>query len=163
VIPSPRRFALIAIPDQDGIYLFHLSKSFGGMLLLHLRHQPSMSQYRRPSCHPLQPLRMADEDTNLKFQQTLMSLFRSSSSGADIFCSFSMVYRPISRYLRLFSDRILRVLIYSALDALPVQEREAVNAICGFSSSSHPRRELVFQGLLTMRCFSQLSLGSSVN
>ncbi|KAJ8580757.1 hypothetical protein M405DRAFT_833734, partial [Rhizopogon salebrosus TDB-379] len=43
------------------------------------------------------------------------------------------------------------------LDALPVQEREAVTAICGFSSSSHPRRELVFQGLLTIRCFSQLS------
>ncbi|KAJ8587229.1 hypothetical protein M405DRAFT_821957, partial [Rhizopogon salebrosus TDB-379] len=30
--------------------------------------------------------------------------------------------------------------------------------ICGFSSSSHPRRELVFQGHLTMRCFSQFSL-----
>ncbi|KAJ8597826.1 hypothetical protein M405DRAFT_803295, partial [Rhizopogon salebrosus TDB-379] len=45
-----------------------------------------------------------------------------------------------------------------SLDALPVQEREAVNAICDFSSSSHPRRELVFQGLLTMCRFSQLSL-----
>ncbi|KAJ8579287.1 hypothetical protein M405DRAFT_835945 [Rhizopogon salebrosus TDB-379] len=44
-----------------------------------------------------------------------------------------------------------------SLNALPVQEREAVNAICGFSSSSHPWRELLFQGL-TMRCFTQLSL-----
>ncbi|KAJ8597831.1 hypothetical protein M405DRAFT_803310, partial [Rhizopogon salebrosus TDB-379] len=34
----------------------------------------------------------------------------------------------------------------------------AVNAICDISSSSHPRRELVFQGLLTIRRFSQLSL-----
>ncbi|KAJ8591891.1 hypothetical protein M405DRAFT_813652, partial [Rhizopogon salebrosus TDB-379] len=41
------------------------------------------------------------------------------------------------------------------LDVLPLQEREAVTAIYGFSSS-HPRR-FVFQGLLTIRCFSQLS------
>jgi F-box/WD-40 domain protein MET30 len=47
--------------------------------------------------------------------------------------------------------------ILQSLDALSVQEREAVT-ICGFSSSSHPRRELVFQERLTMRCFSQLSL-----
>ncbi|KAJ8590955.1 hypothetical protein M405DRAFT_860955 [Rhizopogon salebrosus TDB-379] len=45
----------------------------------------------------------------------------------------------------------------SSLDALSVQEREAVT-VCGFSSSSHPRRELVFRGRLTMRCFYQLSL-----
>lgn len=40
-----------------------------------------------------------------------------------------------------------------------MQEREAVNAIwSNFSSSSHPRRALILQGLLTMCCFSQLSL-----
>ncbi|KAH7930893.1 WD40 repeat-like protein [Leucogyrophana mollusca] len=49
--------------------------------------------------------------------------------------------------------------LQQSLDALPVQEREAVNAIwSNFSSSSHPRRELILQGLLTMCCFSQLSL-----
>ncbi|KAJ8585361.1 hypothetical protein M405DRAFT_413802 [Rhizopogon salebrosus TDB-379] len=45
------------------------------------------------------------------------------------------------------------------LDAFRVQsaERETVSVICGFSSS-HPKRELVFQGLPTMHYFSQLSL-----
>lgn len=42
---------------------------------------------------------------------------------------------------------------------MPFEEREAVNAIwSNFSSSSHPRRALILQGLLTMCCFSQLSL-----
>jgi len=46
-----------------------------------------------------------------------------------------------------------------SLDALPLEEREAVNAVwSNFSSSSHPRRALILQGLLTMCCFSQLSL-----
>lgn len=46
-----------------------------------------------------------------------------------------------------------------ALDALPVEEREAVNTVwTNFSSSPHPRRALILQGLLTMCCFSQLSL-----
>ena len=46
-----------------------------------------------------------------------------------------------------------------SLDALPFAEREAVNAVwSNFSSSSHPRRALILQGLLTMCCFSQLSL-----
>ncbi|KAF8906063.1 WD40-repeat-containing domain protein [Gymnopilus junonius] len=42
---------------------------------------------------------------------------------------------------------------------LKLQQREAVNAVwSNFSSSSHPRRALILQGLLTMCCFSQLSL-----
>jgi len=46
-----------------------------------------------------------------------------------------------------------------SLDALPFAERQAVNAVwSNFSSSSHPRRALILQGLLTMCCFSQLSL-----
>ncbi|KAF7295134.1 hypothetical protein MIND_01051900 [Mycena indigotica] len=43
--------------------------------------------------------------------------------------------------------------------ALPLDEREKVSTIwANFSSSSHPRRELILHGLLTMCCFSQLSL-----
>ena len=45
------------------------------------------------------------------------------------------------------------------LDALPLKERETVNMIwSNFSSSSHPSRALILQGILTMCCFSQLSL-----
>ncbi|OAX33656.1 WD40 repeat-like protein [Rhizopogon vinicolor AM-OR11-026] len=57
------------------------------------------------------------------------------------------------------ADEGTNLKLQQSLDALPVQEREAVNAIwSGFSSSSHPRRDLILQGLLTMCCFSQLSL-----
>ncbi|CAE6520555.1 unnamed protein product [Rhizoctonia solani] len=46
-----------------------------------------------------------------------------------------------------------------SLDALPIAEREAVSSMwSAFSSSSHPRRALILQGLLTMCCFSQLSM-----
>lgn len=45
-----------------------------------------------------------------------------------------------------------------ALDALPVEDREAINTVWSiFSSSPHPRRALILQGVLTMCCFSQLS------
>lgn len=45
------------------------------------------------------------------------------------------------------------------LDALPLPEREAVNRIWStFSSSSHANRGLILKGILTMCCFSQLSL-----
>ncbi|KZT03401.1 WD40 repeat-like protein [Laetiporus sulphureus 93-53] len=57
------------------------------------------------------------------------------------------------------ADEGTNLKLQQALDALPVEEREAVNAVwSNFSSSSHPRRSLILQGLLTMCCFSQLSL-----
>ncbi|THH08539.1 hypothetical protein EW145_g2640 [Phellinidium pouzarii] len=46
-----------------------------------------------------------------------------------------------------------------SLDALPVEDREVVSTIwSNFSSSPHLRRELILEGLLTMCCFSQLSM-----
>jgi F-box/WD-40 domain protein MET30 len=63
-----------------------------------------------------------------------------------------------ARHQRMADEGTNLKLQYS-LDALPLEEREAVNAIwSNFSSSSHPRRALILQGLLTMCCFSQLSL-----
>ncbi|KAK7023724.1 quinon protein alcohol dehydrogenase-like superfamily [Favolaschia claudopus] len=57
------------------------------------------------------------------------------------------------------ADEGTNLKLQQSLDALPVEERETVNAIwASFSSSSHPRRELILHGLLTMCCFSQLSL-----
>ncbi|KAF8652707.1 hypothetical protein AX16_004211 [Volvariella volvacea WC 439] len=57
------------------------------------------------------------------------------------------------------ADEGTNLKLQQSLDALPVEEREAVNAVwSNFSSSSHPRRALILQGLLTMCCFSQLSL-----
>ncbi|KAF8502441.1 WD40-repeat-containing domain protein [Gautieria morchelliformis] len=49
--------------------------------------------------------------------------------------------------------------LQQSLNALPLKERETVNRIWSdFSVSSHPRRELILHGILTMCCFSQLSL-----
>ncbi|KAF9476601.1 WD40 repeat-like protein [Pholiota conissans] len=57
------------------------------------------------------------------------------------------------------ADEGTNLKLQHSLDALPVAEREAVNAVwSNFSSSSHPQRALILQGLLTMCCFSQLSL-----
>ncbi|KAH6918895.1 F-box/WD repeat-containing protein pof1 [Coprinopsis sp. MPI-PUGE-AT-0042] len=57
------------------------------------------------------------------------------------------------------ADEGMNLKLQQSLDKLSVEEREAVNAIwSNFSSSSHPRRALILQGLLTMCCFSQLSL-----
>ncbi|EJF62552.1 WD40 repeat-like protein [Dichomitus squalens LYAD-421 SS1] len=57
------------------------------------------------------------------------------------------------------ADEGTNLKLQQALDALPVAEREAVSVIwSNFSSSPHPRRALILHGLLTMCCFSQLSL-----
>jgi F-box/WD-40 domain protein MET30 len=67
--------------------------------------------------------------------------------------------RPLFIIVRALTCSSLTTLSPQALDALPVEEREAINAIwSNFSSSPHPRRELILRGLLTMCCFSQLSL-----
>ena len=90
---------------------------------------PSTPQPPRKLC--VRHQRMADEGTNLKLQQVRLHF-------------------PVLCYAHFNLQ---------SLDALPLEEREAVNAVwSNFSSSSHPRRALILQGLLTMCCFSQLSL-----
>ncbi len=49
-----------------------------------------------------------------------------------------------------------------SIESLPLSDQTAVNTVWSlFSSSSHSRRALILQGILTMCCFSQLSLLSS--
>lgn len=49
-----------------------------------------------------------------------------------------------------------------SIESLPLADQTAVNTVWSlFSSSSHSRRALILQGILTMCCFSQLSLLSS--
>ncbi|TFY54899.1 hypothetical protein EVG20_g9520 [Dentipellis fragilis] len=57
------------------------------------------------------------------------------------------------------ADEGTNLKLQQSLDALPLAERQAINAVwSNFSSSPHPRRELILRGILTMCCFSQLSL-----
>ena len=45
-----------------------------------------------------------------------------------------------------------------SLDALPMSERAAITSLWStFSSSPHPKRKIILEGILTMCCFSQLS------
>ncbi|KAJ7285593.1 WD40-repeat-containing domain protein [Mycena rebaudengoi] len=74
-----------------------------------------------------------------------------------------IVAQPAARKLcvrhQRMADEGTNLKLQQSLDALPVEERETVNTIwASFSSSSHSRRELILHGLLTMCCFSQLSL-----
>ncbi|EJD02082.1 WD40 repeat-like protein [Fomitiporia mediterranea MF3/22] len=57
------------------------------------------------------------------------------------------------------ADEGTNLKIQKSLDALPVEDRETVNAIwTSFSSSPHSRRLVILRGILTMCCFSQLSM-----
>lgn len=53
-------------------------------------------------------------------------------------------------------------MLCQSIEALPLADQTAVNTVWSiFSSSSHARRALILQGILSMCCFSQLSLLSS--
>ncbi|KAF9821571.1 hypothetical protein IEO21_00417 [Rhodonia placenta] len=81
-----------------------------------------------------------------------------SSSGSRTALAQPPARKLCVRHQRM-ADEGTNLKLQQALDALPVEEREAVNAVwSNFSSSPHPRRALILQGLLTMCCFSQLSL-----
>ncbi|KAG9029524.1 hypothetical protein FRB95_005245 [Tulasnella sp. JGI-2019a] len=99
--------------------------------------------------------------------QVLASSASSSSSKekgkrrADI-VSESWIQPPgrkLCRRHQRMADQGTNLLLQRTLDALPMTERETVSNIwASFSSSSHPRRALILQGLLTMCCQSELSL-----
>lgn len=97
--------------------------------LLHLPPSGLLQPSSRKLC--VRHQRIADEGTNLKLQQV---------------CSTYPFVHTV-------------LIVNQALDDLPLEERESINAVwASFSSSPHPRRELILRGILTMCCFSQLSL-----
>ncbi|KAF9518210.1 hypothetical protein BS47DRAFT_1338479 [Hydnum rufescens UP504] len=57
------------------------------------------------------------------------------------------------------ADQGTNLKLQKSLDALPVAERETVNTLWSmFSSSTHARRAIILQGILTMCCSTQLSM-----
>ncbi|CUA74962.1 putative E3 ubiquitin ligase complex SCF subunit sconB [Rhizoctonia solani] len=78
-----------------------------------------------------------------------------SSRGLD----FAPPGRKLCVRHQRMADEGMSSKLQRSLDALPIPEREAVSSMwSAFSSSSHPRRALILQGLLTMCCFSELSI-----
>lgn len=62
-------------------------------------------------------------------------------------------------FVILFLTRFLLLFLWQSIESLPLADQTAVNTVWSlFSSSPHPRRALMLQGLLTMCCSSQLSL-----
>ncbi|KAL5529420.1 hypothetical protein ACEPAG_5405 [Sanghuangporus baumii] len=57
------------------------------------------------------------------------------------------------------ADEGTNLKIQQALDDLPLEDRQVVSTIwTNFSSSPHSRRVVILEGILTMCCFSQLSM-----
>lgn len=80
-------------------------------------------------------------------------------SSTDMVDSAPSTQRKLCVRHQRMADEGANVAMQQMLDALPLAEREAVNRIWStFSSSSHANRALILKGLLTMCCFSQLSL-----
>ncbi|KAJ3726296.1 WD40-repeat-containing domain protein [Lentinula raphanica] len=111
----------------------------------------TMSTYTddKPEAPPPKPLSDSPRSSIMK-----EPLLRSTSTSLQ---------QPPGRKLcvrhQRMADEGTNLRLQHSLDALSLEERESVNAIwSNFSSSSHPRRALILQGLLTMCCFSQLSL-----
>jgi F-box/WD-40 domain protein MET30 len=129
-------------------------------IVLCLRYDP-----RSPSCHrpfrlvaaskcPKRSRRRSQSEPGLQALRSTQTLRSTPANGRRGHKSEAPAGPShISAYSTLPSHAA------QSLDALPVEEREAVNAVwSNFSSSSHRRRATILQGLLTMCCFSQLSL-----
>jgi F-box/WD-40 domain protein MET30 len=158
-LPAPRLASVQSVRSPSPPSSFQLTDDLDARTMAEDESLPESSDVQNaPAQRKLcvRHQRMADEGTNLKLQQVSLSFlwFPGCSSPTD------RVSARASGSTSFFPRYFFRSLSsYQSLDALPVQEREAVNAIwSNFSSSSHPRRALILQGLLTMCCFSQLSL-----
>ena len=136
IMPSPSSYVCDTIPPAR---LAISSSDPKPTIFESLEVLDDAETYNVPPVQPPRKLcvrhqRMADEGTNLKLQQV------------RVYWYHVLITILLNFYVQ-------------SLDALSLEEREAVNAIwSNFSSSSHPRRALILQGLLTMCCFSQLSL-----
>ncbi|KAE9406476.1 WD40 repeat-like protein [Gymnopus androsaceus JB14] len=111
----------------------------------------TMTSYAKDQLEPsVLPAVVLDDSRSLVIKDSLRKPSESSPQPA--------ARKLCVRHQRM-ADEGTNLKLQHSLDALPLEEREAVNAIwSNFSSSSHPRRALILQGLLTMCCFSQLSL-----
>ncbi|GJE97945.1 WD40 repeat domain-containing protein [Phanerochaete sordida] len=118
---------------------------------------------RSPSPVPPATPPIAAFEAPILAPQSSASMRKSSEEIHHVPAYASQLTPPPGRKLcvrhQRMADEGTNLKLQQALDALPVEERSAVNAIwSNFSSSPHPRRALILHGLLTMCCFSQLSL-----
>lgn len=83
------------------------------------------------------------------------------SSSTDVVRLLSRSENLCVRHQRM-ADEGANARLQKSIDGLSYDEKKAVNTVWSlFSSSPHSRRALILRGILTMCCFSQLSLLSS--
>ncbi|KDQ59495.1 hypothetical protein JAAARDRAFT_33064 [Jaapia argillacea MUCL 33604] len=103
-----------------------------------------------------------DLKSNLDTIKSEIAEIQVDDSERDSTSGFASQSQPPARKLcvrhQRMADEGISLKMQKGLDALPVHDREAINTVWStFSSSPHPRRALILQGLLSMCCFSQLS------
>ncbi|KAJ2930097.1 hypothetical protein H1R20_g7039, partial [Candolleomyces eurysporus] len=104
-------------------------------------------------CDTLPAARLASDDAPMVYEEPVPEPQPPSRTPTPV------APRKLCVRHQRMADEGMNLKLQQSLDALPIEEREAVNAVwTNFSQSSHPRRALILQGLLTMCCFSQLSL-----
>ncbi|KAJ7135014.1 quinon protein alcohol dehydrogenase-like superfamily [Mycena crocata] len=152
-----RRYDVVNIPDspywavgQDILYWTHEHP------------QPPLSSVPMAStgyvCDTIPAARLAAADDLLPFDSTDEPELDPTPEPIPAHPDVPPPRKLCVRHQRM-ADEGTNLKLQQSLDALPFEERETVNTIwASFSSSSHSRRELILHGLLTMCCFSQLSL-----
>ncbi|SNX87558.1 related to MET30 - involved in regulation of sulfur assimilation genes and cell cycle progression [Melanopsichium pennsylvanicum] len=107
-------------------------------------------------------LRGSDEDIEASDKDVSMV----STDDSCAFTGATPLVPPATRKLcvrhQRMADEGTTARLQKSIESLPLADQTAVNTVWSlFSSSSHSRRALILQGILTMCCFSQLSLLSS--
>jgi hypothetical protein len=126
---------------------------------------PSRGESSRTLCVRHQS--MADQGINGMLQQVSLGYGLGLASCFGMLSCLPHSHLSISRpELTVHRSLILLSLarpsrsptLAQSLDALPLSERAAITSLWStFSSSPHPKRKIILEGILTMCCFSQLS------
>ncbi|KZO95838.1 WD40 repeat-like protein [Calocera viscosa TUFC12733] len=124
-------------------------------LLIRSSRPPSPSpQATTTSLFDVPPMINADEDVDIPMEEPTaeekqqIALFPPAPTGRKL----------CIRHQRM-ADEGTNLKLQHSLDLLPDDERSSIAQIwSSFSASSHARRDLILRGILTMCCFTELSL-----
>ncbi|SJX65462.1 related to MET30-involved in regulation of sulfur assimilation genes and cell cycle progression [Sporisorium reilianum f. sp. reilianum] len=107
-------------------------------------------------------LRGSDEDLQVTDKDVAMDTNDDSCTSTGATPLVPPATRKLCVRHQRMADEGTTARLQKSIESLPLADQTAVNTVWSlFSSSSHPRRALILQGILTMCCFSQLSLLSS--
>ncbi|KIS66794.1 uncharacterized protein UMAG_10852 [Mycosarcoma maydis] len=107
-------------------------------------------------------LRGSDEDLEVADKDATMDTSDNNCASTGATPLVPPATRKLCVRHQRMADEGTTARLQKSIESLPLADQTAVNTVWSlFSSSSHSRRALILQGILTMCCFSQLSLLSS--